>query len=141
MSLNVVCLTFCDPEDALRLMDERLNDPLVPLLPLPSMLSTFSRPPPSLSSLLLCPRLCSCFLMSSFSYFLRMTSVSSSLLMSHLLCLLSLFLSPLVVSSLSLQSRPFACGTVKRSVFCVVGSDRRRPCVIRISGQGTGGAL
>lgn len=36
------CLTFCDPEDALRLMDERLNEPLVPFLPLLSMLIQFS---------------------------------------------------------------------------------------------------
>lgn len=44
------CLTFCDPEEALRLMDERLNEPLVPLLPLLSMLSHFSCPPYSSSA-------------------------------------------------------------------------------------------
>ena len=137
MSLNVVCLTFCDPEDALRLMDERLNDPLVPLLPLLSMLSTFSCPPPSSSSVSLCPPvcfsvllsppvcfsvplcppLCSCFLMSSLSYFLHLTSVSLSLHMCRLLCLLSLFLSPPVLSSLSPLSCPFILLSVLSSAL------------------------
>lgn len=52
-----VSLTFCDPEDALRLMDERLKDPLVPLLPLLSMVAKFSCPPPSSSRLLSPPHL------------------------------------------------------------------------------------
>lgn len=61
LKVTMKCLTFCDPEEALRLMDERLNEPLVPLLPLLSMLSRFSCPPysssasiSSVSSCLLC---------------------------------------------------------------------------------------
>lgn len=38
-------LTFCDREEALRLTDERLKEPLVPLRPLLSMLTHFSCPP------------------------------------------------------------------------------------------------
>ena len=147
-------------------MDERLNDPLVPLLPLLSMLSTFSCPPPSSSSVSLCPPvcfsvllsppvcfsvplcppLCSCFLMSS----LLLSTPDFCLLVSpHVpspLSLVSFSLSScsllLVSSVLSLYPPVSAvlC-TVKRSVVYVVGSDRRRPCVIRISGRGTGGAL
>lgn len=62
LKVTMKCLTFCDPEEALRLMDERLNEPLVPLLPLLSMLSRFSCPPysssasiSSVSSCLFCP--------------------------------------------------------------------------------------
>lgn len=50
-------LTFCDPDDV-RLMDERLTELLVPLLPLLSMVTKFRGPPPSSSYLPLWLPLC-----------------------------------------------------------------------------------
>lgn len=58
LKVTMKCLTFCDPEEALRLMDEHLNEPLVPLLPLLSMLSRFSCPPYSSSFSVFCVSSC-----------------------------------------------------------------------------------
>lgn len=38
-SLWSASLTFCDPDEVLRLMEERLKDPLVPLFPMKPLLS------------------------------------------------------------------------------------------------------
>lgn len=111
-------LTFWDPEDVLRLMDERLNESLVPLLPLLSMLIHFSCPPRSSCCVLLSPG-SSCFFLSLVSFCLQCPAVSYRLLLglvspcflpsSPVCCSLLFLIVPTCLLLLSLSSCVHQC--------------------------------
>lgn len=133
-------------------MDERFNDPLVPLLALPSMLIEFSCPPPSSSSFTLPPLYlissifspvsCLSFcVLSPLSYISSLSCLLSPVsplsLVSSLSCLLSLFsslfsplsfvssfLSPSLLPVVLLRSNLQRCDGFRR---LWVGCDGRDP--------------
>lgn len=97
-------LTFCDADEALRLTDDRLKEPLVPLLPLLSMMRHLSCPSGS-SSVSLPPLFC-CPLSLSLPSPL-FVSMSPSLSLSYFcfyLCSVCMSLSPVSVSLSSVSS-------------------------------------